>query len=236
MIIRRAADRGVANFDWLNSHHTFSFGHYYDPRHMGFGPLRVINDDTVDAGAGFPPHGHADMEIVSYVVAGGLEHKDSIGSGSLILPGDVQRMSAGKGIRHSEYNTSKTERVRFLQIWVVPETKGIAPGYEQKHFFESAQDEGVLKLVGSRQGREGSITIHQDVDLYAARVKEEGASLNFDAREGRKVWVQMVNGELSLNGEVVKEGDGIAFEGAQTLHFGQAKNAEFLLFDMTGSY
>ena len=165
--IRKAAERGRASFGWLDSRHSFSFGHYHDPAFMGHGPLRVINEDRVQPGRGFDTHGHRDMEIISYVLDGALEHKDSIGTGSVIRPGDVQRMSAGTGVMHSEFNASKTAPVHFLQIWIVPAAKGIAPGYEQKH-FSAAEKRGRLRLVGSRDGREGSVTIHQDASLYAA--------------------------------------------------------------------
>ena len=238
MRIRKAEDRGNAEFDWLKSRHTFSFGHYYDPQHMGHGPLRVINDDRVDPAAGFPPHSHADMEIISYVVKGGLEHKDSIGTGSVITPGEVQRMSAGKGISHSEYNASKQDPVRFLQIWVLPERKGITPSYEQKRFFNDADKEGDFKLVGSRDGREGSITIHQDVNLYAGRFHSANqASLSLAA--DRLGWVQVVQGSIQLNGENLKEGDGVAFEktdAPKILNFSDAKKAEVLVFDMTANF
>src|SRR5262245_16834882 len=167
--IRHSEDRGTANFGWLNSQHTFSFGHYHDPRQMGFGPLRVINEDRVRAGAGFDTHGHRDMEIISYVLEGALEHKDSLGTGSVIRPGEVQVMSAGTGIRHSEFNHSKTEPVHFLQIWVTPNQKGMAPRYEQKSFPASGK-QGRLRLLGSPDGHDGSIVIHQDVKLYEARL------------------------------------------------------------------
>ncbi|MEO0579345.1 MAG: pirin family protein, partial [Pseudomonadota bacterium] len=166
LAVRAANDRGTANLGWLNSKHTFSFGHYYDPEFMGFGPLRVINEDRVKPGQGFGTHGHSDMEIISYVLDGALEHKDSIGTGSVIRPGDVQRMTAGTGVRHSEYNASNTDPVHFLQIWILPERDALEPSYEQKH-FDPAERRGRLRLVGSRDGRDGSITIHQDVDLYA---------------------------------------------------------------------
>jgi len=232
MKIRRAEERGVAKFDWLNSRHTFSFGHYYDPKHMGLGPLRVINDDIVDPAGGFAPHGHEDMEIISYVIKGSLEHKDSIGTGSVITPGEVQRMSAGKGIRHSEYNGSKSEAVRFLQIWIVPQSKGIDPSYEQKRFFENAADEGNFKLVGSVDGREGSITIHQDVNMYAGRFNDgAGAELNLSV--DRYGWVQVAQGEITLNGEQLKEGDGVALEQGGLLKFSDANQAEVIVFDMT---
>jgi redox-sensitive bicupin YhaK (pirin superfamily) len=166
LTLRRAEDRGHADFGWLDSRHTFSFGEYFDPRHMGFGPLRVINDDRVAGGAGFPTHPHRDMDIISYVLEGALEHKDTLGNSSVIRPGEVQRMSAGTGIRHSEYNASDREPVHFLQIWIIPERQGLTPGYEQKSFPEVDKRDR-LRLVASRDGRDGAITVHQDVDLYA---------------------------------------------------------------------
>ena len=231
LTLRRAEERGRANFGWLDSRHTFSFGQYFDPAHMGFGPLRVINDDRVAGGEGFPTHPHGDMEIVSYVLDGALEHKDSLGSGSVIRPGDVQRMSAGSGIRHSEFNASKTEPVHFLQIWIIPEKKGLKPGYEQKSFStEDKRDK--LHLVGSRDGRDGSVTIHQDVDLYAT-VLGEGEAVTHDLRAGRKAWVQVARGSAALNGEELREGDGVAVEEAGVLKLvGTAKDAEILLFDL----
>lgn len=204
--VRKADERGGANFGWLNSKHTFSFGHYYDPNHMGFGPLRVINDDRVAPGGGFPAHPHSDMEIISYVLEGALEHKDSIGTGSVIRPGDLQRMSAGTGIRHSEYNASKTEPVHFLQIWIVPEKEGLKPGYEQKSFSD-AEKRGRLRLIGSRNGRDGSVTIHQDVDLYATLLSK-GESVAHELRAGRGGWVHVALGSVSLNGTRLEEGDG----------------------------
>ncbi len=235
MNIRRAEERGVANFGWLNSNHTFSFGHYYDPRFMGFGPLRVINDDRVAPGGGFPTHGHSDMEIISYVVEGGLEHKDSIGKGSVIVPGEVQRMTAGTGIRHSEYNASGTDPVRFLQIWIQPEQPGLKPGYEQKSFYTNAGETG-FKLVGSPDGREGSVTIHQDVLLFAGRLAADGElpQQEYTLEEGRIAWVQVVKGELTLNGNQLKEGDGVGIEAAGTLQLSTLNNAEVLVFDMWG--
>ncbi len=171
LTLRRAEERGRANFGWLDSRHSFSFGSYFDEKHMGFGPLRVINDDRVAGGGGFPAHPHADMEIVSYVLEGALEHKDSLGTGSVVRPGDVQRMSAGCGVRHSEFNASKSDPVHFLQIWIVPEKRGLAPSYEQKTFTD-ADKRGKLRLVGSRDGRDGSVTIHRDVDFYATVLGE----------------------------------------------------------------
>lgn len=229
--IRPAQERGNANFRWLDSRHTFSFGEYFDPNHMGFASLRVINEDKVIGGEGFATHGHRDMEIISYVLEGALEHKDSIGNGSIIRPGDVQRMSAGTGILHSEYNASKTEPVHFLQIWILPEQKGIAPGYEQKAFSED-EKRGQLRLVGSRDGRAGSITIHQDVDLYAT-VLRDGESVHHSLANGRAAWVQVTRGTVRLNNHMLSAGDGvsIAQEDLITLE-GTANDAEVLLFDM----
>ncbi len=233
MIIRRAEERGVANFGWLHSHHTFSFGSYFDPNHMGFGPLRVINDDRVSPGGGFPSHGHENMEIISYVVEGGLEHKDSIGTGSVIVPGEVQRMSAGTGIRHSEFNASTEEPVRFLQIWIQPEGKGLQPSYEQKAFFSPGDSAEGFTLVGSPDGRGGSVTIHQDVLMYAARFNETQTTVGeFELSGGRIAWVQIVCGEIDLNGEVLREGDGVAIREASQLKFSDGKDAEVLVFDM----
>jgi quercetin 2,3-dioxygenase len=229
--IRHAEQRGRANFGWLDSRHTFSFGHYYDPRHLGFADLRVINEDRVQPGAGFATHGHQDMEIISYVLDGALEHKDSIGTGSVIRPGDVQRMSAGTGIRHSEHNHSQQEPVHFLQIWILPEQQGLAPGYEQKTF--SAEDKrGKLRLIGSRDGRDGSVTIHQDIGFYAALLAE-GEEATHRPAPDRKVWVQVARGSLQLNDQQLYPGDGVAIaeEGAIRLK-STADNTEVLLFDM----
>ncbi|HEY9910017.1 MAG TPA: pirin family protein [Thermosynechococcaceae cyanobacterium] len=230
--IRSAQDRGIANFGWLDSRHTFSFGNYHDPNHMGFADLRVINEDKVTPGQGFGTHGHRDMEIISYVLEGALEHKDSIGTGSIIRPGDVQRMSAGTGIRHSEFNASKTDPVHFLQIWILPEQEGIAPGYEQKTFTEE-EKRGTLRLVGSRDGRDGSITIHQNVELYAALL-QDSETVNHTLAEGRVAWLQVVRGAVQLNNQPLTAGDGaaIAQESQITLQ-GASEDAEVLLFDMT---
>ncbi|HEY9698888.1 MAG TPA: pirin family protein [Trichocoleus sp.] len=229
--IRPAQDRGAANFGWLDSRHTFSFGNYYDPNHMGFADLRVINEDKVTPGKGFGTHGHRDMEIISYVLEGALEHKDSIGTGSVIRPGDVQRMSAGTGIQHSEYNASKTEPVHFLQIWILPEQEGIAPGYEQKTFTED-EKRGTFCLVGSQDGRDGSITIHQNVNLYAS-VLQNGETVNHPLVEGRVAWLQVVRGAVQLNDRSLAAGDGAAItQEAQITLQGTADNAEVLLFDM----
>ncbi len=228
--LRPANERGAANFGWLDSRHSFSFGNYYDPNHMGFADLRVINEDKVDPGQGFSTHGHRDMEIISYVLEGALEHKDSIGTGSVIRPGDVQRMSAGTGIMHSEYNASKTEPVHFLQIWILPQQKGIAPGYEQKAFTD-AEKQGKLRLVGSRDGRNGSITIHQDVDLYAARL-QTGESVSHSFVNGRVAWVQVARGAVMLNDQILTAGDGAAILEETMITLRGADEAEVLLFDM----
>jgi hypothetical protein len=230
LTIRKSEERGRADFGWLDSRHTFSFGHYFDPAHMGFGPLRVINDDRVAPGGGFPTHPHSDMEIISYVLDGGLEHRDSLGTGSVIRPGDVQRMSAGTGIRHSEFNASKSEPVHFLQIWVIPEKQGIKPSYEQKAFAPE-EKRNRLRLVGSRDGREGSVTIHQDVDLYATLL-DDGASVAHEVKPGRIAWVQLAQGEAKLNGEALHPGDGVAVAAAGTLTLTGIAGAEILLFDM----
>ncbi|MDX2156060.1 MAG: pirin family protein [Hyphomicrobiaceae bacterium] len=230
LTVRKSEERGRANFGWLDSKHTFSFGHYHDPKHMGFGPLRVINDDRVAPGGGFPAHPHSDMEIISYVLDGALEHKDSLGTGSVIRPGDLQRMSAGSGIRHSEFNASKTEPVHFLQIWIIPEKKGIAPGYEQKT-FPDAEKRGRLRLIGSRDGRDGSVTIHQDVDLYATLLGE-GDAVEHTIASGRGGWVQVARGSVSVNGEELREGDGVAVSTSGQLRIAGLGDAEALLFDM----
>jgi len=233
LTLRRAEERGRANFGWLDSRHSFSFGQYHDPAHMGFGPLRVINDDRVAPGGGFSTHPHADMEIVTYVLEGALEHKDSLGTGSVIRPGDVQRMSAGTGIRHSEYNASQTEPVHFLQIWILPERNGLQPSYEQKA-FSAAEKRGTLRLVASREGREGSVTIHRDVDLYATLLGEE-QSVTHVLKPGRQAWVQVAQGTARLDGEQLYPGDGVAIEEPGAIAIaGTSPDAEVLLFDMAG--
>lgn len=228
--LRKSDERGHANLGWLDSRHSFSFGHYHDPKHMGFGSLRVINDDRVAPGGGFATHPHSDMEIISYVLEGGLAHKDSLGTGSVIRPGDVQRMSAGTGIRHSEFNASKTEPVHFLQIWIIPERNGLAPGYEQKTFAD-AEKRGKLRLVGSRDGRDGSVTIHRDVDLYASLLSA-GETVTHQLPAGRGAWVQVARGSLILNGERLAEGDGVAVSTPGALRLEGVDDAEALLFDM----
>ncbi len=228
--VRGNGDRGRTQLGWLDSRHTFSFGEYYDPAHMGFGPLRVINEDRVTPGAGFPRHAHRNMEILSYVLEGALEHKDSLGTGSIIRPGDVQRMSAGTGIQHSEFNSSKRDPVHFLQIWILPEREGIAPGYEQKSFvFDDAKG---LVLVASRDGRNGALTVHQDAEVYAGRLAG-GDTVKHVLRPKRLGWLQVARGSVALNGVNLRAGDGAAIEGETELVVRAGPGAEILLFDMT---
>lgn len=227
--IRQSKDRGQANFGWLDSHHTFSFGHYHDPEHMGFGPLRVINDDRVLAGSGFDTHGHRDMEIISYVLEGAMEHKDSMGNGSVMRPGEVQIMSAGTGVRHSEFNHSKSEDVHFFQIWIMPETDGLTPSYAQKDFSEVRN--GKLALVAAGDAREGALKINQNADLYASIVSE-GDKLTHTFAPARIGWLQVASGQLLLNGEQLNEGDGAAISDESTVTIEAKSAAEFLLFDM----
>ncbi len=229
--IRPAQERGNANFGWLDSKHTFSFGSYYDPNHMGFANLRVINEDKVQPGKGFGTHSHRDMEIISYVLEGKLEHKDSIGHGSTIRPGDVQRMSAGTGIAHSEFNGSTTDLVHFLQIWIMPDTAGIKPSYEQKN-FPLADRQGKLRLVASADGRDGSVTIHQDASLYVAVLKD-GDRINHNTDNSRSLWLQVAKGTVEVNGRALNTGDGAAITQESDLEVvATADNTEILLFDL----
>jgi len=226
----RSESRGLADHGWLKSYHTFSFADYYNPAMMGFGNLRVINEDTVQPGKGFGTHGHRDMEIISYVVEGALEHKDSMGNGSVMRPGEVQRMSAGTGVTHSEFNHSPDERVRFLQIWVLPEKQGLAPGYEQKTFGDDVKRDR-LALVVSGDGRDGSLSMNQDVDLYASKLAA-GSEVTHELAEGRKVWLQVISGSISLDDQTLDGGDGAAIAGLDRLALRAVNDAEFLLFDM----
>jgi len=227
--IRKAQDRGITRTSWLDSRHSFSFAHYYDPKHMGFGPLRVINEDRVAPGAGFPRHHHDNMEIVSYVLEGALEHKDSLGTGSVIRAGEVQRMSAGAGVEHSEFNHSKTEPVHFLQIWIMPEAYGIKPGYEQKSF--GGEGESGFTLIASQDGREGSVTVHQDATLSLGRIKK-GQDRFHSLSEGRAAWLQVTRGSIALGGQILKAGDGAAIEQEARIGIRAQEDSEFLLFDM----
>jgi redox-sensitive bicupin YhaK (pirin superfamily) len=228
--LRRSTDRGHANHGWLDSWHSFSFADYHDPAHMGFGPLRVINEDRVQPGMGFGTHGHRDMEIISYVLEGALEHKDSMGNGSVIRPGNVQRMSAGTGVRHSEYNPSASEGVHFLQIWIEPAAHGVTPGYEEKN-FDAASKRGRLRLIASPDGREGSVTIHQDAFVYAALLDgAESAALAI--ADGRRAYVHVARGEVSVNGQRLTAGDALKVTGEGEIQLGAGREAEVIVFDL----
>lgn len=229
--IRPAKERGHANHGWLDTYHTFSFSDYFDPKHMGFRSLRVINEDWVSGGYGFPTHPHQDMEIITYVLEGSLEHKDSMGTGSTIRPGEVQKMSAGTGIRHSEFNPSKTEAVHLLQIWILPEKKGLKPMYEQK-VIPTEEKKGRLRLVGSPEGGDGTVKISQDARLYATELAP-GDSIRHELESGRHAWVQVVRGKISLNGKTLQAGDGAAVSNEQKLELaGIGDKSEVLLFDL----
>lgn len=230
MRIRKARDRGHANHGWLDSYHTFSFAGYYDPEHMGVSILRVINDDRVAPKGGFPAHGHRDMEIVSYVISGALQHKDSMGNGSVIRPGDVQRMSAGTGIRHSEYNGSDTEEVHFLQIWLMPNREGVEPGYRQLH-FPSDERRGTLRLLVSPDGRFGSIHAHQDGLLYGTILGPDD-SIEYMPPSGRRSYIHVATGALRVNGERLEEGDGASIEHEASIRLEGVTEGETLLFDL----
>lgn len=231
MITRRPANaRGLADHGWLQSRHTFSFGDYYDPAHVGFRNLRVINEDRVAAGQGFGTHGHRDMEIISYVLDGELAHKDSMGTGSVIRPGDVQRMSAGTGVRHSEMNPSSERPAHFFQIWLLPEKAGIPPGYEQKR-FEVADKRGRLRLVAARDGRDGAITVHADAELYAGLLAA-GEHARLDLKPGRHAWIQVARGTVSANGLTLEAGDGAAVSDETALDVTASTDAEVLVFDL----
>ena len=227
--VRKADERGHFNFGWLNTYHTFSFGDYFDPRHMGFRSLRVINEDKVAPGRGFGAHSHRDMEIISYVLEGSIEHKDSMGTGSIIRPGDVQRMTAGTGVQHSEYNASKQEPVHFLQIWIVPERARLQPSYEQKA-FSAEEKQGKLRLVAARDGRDGAVTVHQDMALYATLLAP--AERVVHTIERGHAWVQVVRGVITLNGEELEAGDGAAVTDERELTIEGVEAAEVLLFDL----
>ena len=234
--VRKSSDRGLADHGWLKSRHTFSFADYHDPRHMGFGNLRVINEDRIAPGTGFGTHGHRDMEIVSYVLSGELAHKDSMGTGKtgaasgIIRPGDVQRMSAGRGVRHSEFNHAPDETTHFLQIWIEPAKLGIEPGYEQKH-FDDASKRGALKLIASPDGRDGSVTINADASISAALVDGDEAIAS-EIAPGRKVYVQAVRGSVEVNGQRLESGDAVALTDERSLSIARGDQAEVLVFDL----
>ncbi len=228
--IRRAKDRGHLNHGWLDTYHTFSFDQYYDPNHVAFRSLRVINEDLVQPGHGFPTHSHRDMEIITYILEGALEHRDSLGNGSVIRPGDVQRMTAGTGVAHSEANSSQTQSVHLLQIWILPHQKGLAPGYEQKLFTE-VEKQGRLCLIASVDGRNGSVKVHQDVSVYAT-VLDEGLEVAQQLRPNRHAWIQVARGAVAVNGETLDQGDGAALSGDEPMKIIGRQPAEVLLFDL----
>ncbi|XZN92945.1 MAG: pirin family protein [Microcoleus sp.] len=228
--IRKSEARGHANHGWLDSYHTFSFANYYDPKYMNFRSLRVINEDVINGGKGFSTHGHTDMEIITYVLEGALEHKDSLGTGAVIKPGEVQRMSAGTGIQHSEFNHSPTDPVHLLQIWLLPDRNGLKPSYEQRD-FPLAERQGRLRLVAARDARDGAVKIHQDVDLYAA-VLDKDARVSHVLQSNRYAWVQVARGSVLLNGLALEQGDGAAVSDESELVIEATADAEFLLFDL----
>ena len=231
ILTRRAGERGHANHGWLDSWHSFSFADYYDPEHMGYRSLRVINEDRVQPGTGFGTHGHRDMEIITYVLSGKLEHKDSMGNGSLVVPGEVQRMSAGRGVLHSEYNPSSDDPVHFLQIWIEPDVRGIKPEYEQRR-FPAAERRGRLRVLASRDGRDGSVKIHQDADLHAALLDGKESARHVLAGS-RAAYVHVARGKIKANGETLGAGDALAIEGERAVTLESGKDAEVLLFDLS---
>jgi hypothetical protein len=229
--VRPAVERGRTRFDWLESYHTFSFGDYFDPKHLGFRTLRVINDDVVAPGGGFGTHPHRDMEILTYVLEGGLQHRDSLGSGSVIRPGDVQVMSAGTGITHSEFNASPTEPVHLLQIWILPERKGLPPRYDQRTIPESGRRDR-LRLIASPDGRDGSVVLKQDVSVYAG-ILSPGREVRRPVAPGRHSWIQVARGAVTLNGTALRAGDGASASGEESLLLRAGEEAEILLFDLS---
>jgi len=230
MQLRRGGERGYADHGWLQSFHSFSFAEYHDPNHMGFGPLRVINEDRVAPGMGFGTHGHRDMEIISYVLDGELAHKDSMGNGSVIRPGDVQRMSAGRGVMHSEYNHARERTTHFLQIWIEPNVRGIAPSYEEKH-FDAAEQRGRLRLIAAPDGAGGAVTIHQDARVYAGRF-DAAESARHTVAPQRRVYVHVARGAVRVNGESLAAGDAAKLSGVDAVELSDGRAAEVLLFDL----
>ena len=230
LTIRKTHERGHFDHGWLNTYHTFSFDQYYDPRYMGFRSLRVINEDFVAPGRRFPMHGHRGMEIITYILEGGLKHEDSMGNGSVIRPGDVQRMTAGTGVRHSEKNASNTERVHLLQIWILPNAESLQPGYEQKAFSEDER-RGQFRLIASNDGREGSVALNQDVNLFAS-ILDAGQEVERAMDPARYGWIQVARGSISVNGEDAGQGDGVVVVAESSLKIEARENAEVLLFDL----
>jgi len=228
--VRRSDERGHFDHGWLNTYYTFSFDQYYDPRYMGYRNLRVINEDFVAAGRGFPKHGHRDMEIITYILEGALKHEDSMGNGSVIRPGDVQRMTAGTGVRHSEQNASDKEHVHLLQIWILPHTVGLEPGYEQKAFSEEER-RGQLRLIASEDGRESSVLVHQDVSLFAS-ILSSGQEVEHTMDPLRHAWIQVARGSVEVNSQKADQGDGVVAAGESSLRIRAQQDAEVLLFDL----
>lgn len=229
--IRRAGERGHFDFGWLNTYHTFSFDQYYDPEHMSFRSLRVINEDRVAAGRGFPTHSHRDMEIITYILEGALQHRDSMGNGSVIRPGDVQRMTAGTGVSHSEANPSQSDPVHLLQIWIMPNERNLKPGYEQKAFADE-ELKGKLRLIASPDARDGSVMIHQDARVYASKLNE-GAAIEHRLESGRHAWIQVARGSVEVNGEKLEQGDGAAISEEASIKSRAETPSEILLFDLS---
>jgi redox-sensitive bicupin YhaK (pirin superfamily) len=230
MTIRRSDERGMAEHGWLKSRHTFSFAEYYDAQHMGFGPLRVINEDRISGGTGFDTHPHRDMEIISYVVSGALRHRDSMGNVAIIRPGEVQRLSAGTGILHSEYNDENERETHFFQIWITPDQRGVKPGYGQKSFEKELETKKLVQVI-SKDGKEGSIQIHQDANMYISRLKK-GDDLDFKPAEGKRLWVQLVKGQVQINDQVLKAGDALAATEMTSAHFKAQEDSEMILFEL----
>tara|TARA_R110002050_G_scaffold9504_1_gene32912 strand:- start:52459 stop:53157 length:699 start_codon:yes stop_codon:yes gene_type:complete len=230
LTLHKNSQRGAADHGWLQSNHSFSFGSYYNPNEMGFGPLRVINEDRVQPNKGFGEHGHDNMEIISYVLSGSLEHKDSMGNGSVIRYGDVQRMSAGTGVRHSEFNPSTNERVHFLQIWIQPNVQNIEPSYEEKH-FDTESKTGTLRLIASENGRDGSVVVHQDVSIFASIIDGED-TIKQAILPTRTAYLHLIRGQMTVNGQQVSTGDSLKISNESELTINNAANAEFLLFDL----
>jgi redox-sensitive bicupin YhaK (pirin superfamily) len=228
--IRKSKDRGHANYGWLDTYHSFSFADYYDRVQMGFSSLRVINEDFIQAGEGFPTHGHRDMEIITYVVSGSLEHKDTLGTAAVIHSGEIQKITAGQGIRHSEFNPDKKAATHLLQIWILPDRNGYSPSYDQKSFTETFK-KNELVLIASPQGREGSIQVHQNMDLLAARPQVQ-SNYSYLLKPDRKAWIQVIKGEININGHLILSGDGAAISEVAQLKISTQDSADFLLFDL----
>lgn len=230
MLVRKSNERGLAEHGWLKSRHTFSFAEYHDPKFMGFGPLRVINEDRIRGGTGFDTHPHRDMEIISYVISGGLKHKDSMGNEAVIKPGEVQRMSAGTGVRHSEYNEKEGEEAHFFQIWIIPDKQGVEPGYGQKSFEKELNSQKIVHVI-SPNGADGSISIHQDANMYISRLKKS-ESVDFVVRSDRKLWIQLVKGTVRVNDQEISTGDAIAAKDIATAKITASEDSELILFDL----